>query len=103
MQKIEGKAVFFERNEQGIFTDVVIRDDSLSFDLIHSGNNYTVSLHRRDGSLYKGKAIEKLSREEIPLTARVFQDGETGLTIISGTEWVEKGTDYMWFVEIAAN
>jgi len=101
MESFEGKAVFYEKSDEGKFTDLVIREESLSFDLVHYGEKYTVSLNRKSGSLYKGKAIHHISREDIPLTARVVEDPETGLMIISGTEWGEGGANWMWFAEIS--
>lgn len=101
MESFEGKAVFYEKSEEGKFTDLVIREGSLSFDLVHYGEKYTVSMIKKSGSLYKGKAIHHVSREDIPLTARVLEDSETGLIVISGTEWGEGGANWMWFAEIS--
>ncbi|BES86278.1 hypothetical protein PEC302110_33750 [Pectobacterium araliae] len=104
MEYNDGKAIFYENSEQGKFTDVVVKEESISFDMNHYGDNYTVSLKKKYGSLFKGVALKNTLndvRYEIPVTARVVKDSETGLIIISGTEWVENGKDWMWFAEIS--
>lgn len=102
MQLYTGMAIFNEKSLQGKFTDVVVKDDSISFDVSYYGNSYTVSLKKKQGSLYKGIATHQQTRTEISLTARVVVDHEADLIIISGSEWREEGKEWVWFAEISA-
>lgn len=102
MNMYHGKCVFFDDSEVTKTEPPIVSTESISFDLQWAErNDYTISLARISGSLYRGKAVEKYTREEIPLTARVYRDEEAGLIFVSGTEWLEDGVNYRWYVEIA--
>lgn len=101
MNKYHGKCVFFVDSEVTKTKAPIVSLESISFDLQWAERNeYTISLTKISGSLYRGKAVEKYTRDEIPLTARVYRDEEAGLIFVSGTEWLEDGDNYRWYVEI---
>ncbi|MBL5827654.1 hypothetical protein [Serratia fonticola] len=101
MINYSGECAFCKYTDISKFKDVIITDESISFDINYDVREfYTVSLFKKDGSLYKGRAIEKFTREEIPITARVFTSPDSDITIISGSEWKQDGVEYKWYVEI---
>ncbi|CDH07320.1 hypothetical protein XBO1_2650002 [Xenorhabdus bovienii str. oregonense] len=109
MATCSGVCSFTAHSELTKFSNIIISDDfySISFDFEYddysvSGKSYVVSLRQVKGktSLYKGEAIERKTQDEIKLSARVLRDNEEGLMLISCLDWEEKGSSYVWSVDI---
>jgi hypothetical protein len=96
---------FYDLDEGENISSVVMRNggSEIAFDLSHSdGCSYTVSLKRKQGSLFKGTAISKPGGHEAELSCRVYEDTGEGITLIVGSGWRCPGSahNYRWQVEL---
>lgn len=100
---ITGK--FYDLGESELVHQAVIREggDEIAFDMKHSdGYLYSVLLKRNNGHIFTGQAVSNPGSEVADVTCRVYVDRDEGITLISGTKWVQKGEthNYQWLVEL---
>lgn len=96
---------FYDLDEGELISQAIIRQggDEIAFDMKHSdGYQYSVLLKRNSGHIFTGRAVSHPGNEEAELTCRVYTDREEGITLISGSKWVQKGEthSYRWLVEL---
>lgn len=82
-------------------------ETEIAFDFRYKANEhkYTVFLKKNNGSLYRGKATNHLTRSEDLVTARVFKD-EDGAIFLFGSTWLssaDKGANYRWVALLENN
>ncbi|KPC17296.1 Uncharacterized protein AC499_0498 [Pseudomonas amygdali pv. lachrymans] len=59
-------------------------------------------LKRNNGHIFTGRAFSDPARDVADVTCRVYVDRDEGITLISGSKWVQKGEthNYQWMVEL---
>ncbi|HGW4590848.1 TPA: hypothetical protein ACNH0U_000320 [Proteus mirabilis] len=101
MDRYEGECFFFQGSEIIKLFDINVLENKIAFSFRYSQKRlYTVSMSLVSGILYKGRAKEKFTGIEIPVTGRVLRDVDAGFIMISGSEWQEKSRNYRWSAEI---
>ncbi|MBD8088844.1 hypothetical protein IFT48_02545 [Pseudomonas fluorescens] len=102
---MSAKGRFHDLDEGEAISQAVIREngDEIAFDMRHSdGYLYSVLLKRNNGHIFTGKAVSQPGGEIAEVTCRVYVDREAGITLISGSKWVQAGesTNYRWLAEL---
>lgn len=79
--------------------NVLLNDDTVKFDLQYGEDVYIINLVKKAPTgYYEGTALRQHDREKIAISAIVRLEEES--LEITGLEWFEGGTNYMWHVSV---